>query len=160
MRKLVKLLHSVGAIGLTGGLATYMVALAAGPEMSDIEAYAALRLSLDAVSSKIIVPSLGLTIVSGVMALAVHYPFSEAPWVWIKALSGLPLFEATLALVDAPARDAAIASAQAAAGEIGLAELALAVEDSWGGWTVLLILCGANVVFGVWRPLFGKKIER
>lgn len=160
MRKLIKILHSVGAIGLAGGLATFMVVLAAGPEMSDIGAYASLRASLDAVSSTIIVPSLGLTIVSGVMALAVHYPFTEAPWVWVKALSGLPLFEATLALVDAPARDAAAASALAAAGEMDLSELALAVEDNWPGWSVLMALCAINVIFGVWRPLFGRNKER
>lgn len=157
MRQFMKLLHTLGAIGLAGGLGTFMIVLAAGPEMSEIEAYSALRATLDRLASWVIVPSMGLVMTSGLMAMAVHYPFSEAPWVWIKALSGLPIFEATLNGVAATAEDAAIAAAMAAAGEISLAELAATVEDKWVAWWVLLGLNLANVVLAVFRPRFGRK---
>ena len=157
MRKLLKFLHTVGAIGLTGGLGTFMLVLAAGPELSDVAAYAALRQSLDVVSGWIIVPSMGLVTTSGLLAMGIHFPFQNAPWVWIKAVSGILIFEATLASVDAPASRAATAAASAAVGEIDVAELAALVQDKWVAWWVLLALATVNVVFAIWRPRFGKK---
>lgn len=157
MRKLMKFLHTVGAIGLIGGLGTFMLALASGPAMTDLGAYAALRASLDAVSTWIIVPSMGLVTTSGLLAMAVHYPFMDAPWVWIKAVSGVLIFEATLGGIDAPAERAAEASARALAGEIDIAEMALLIEDKWIAWWVLLGLGTANVVLAIWRPRFGRK---
>jgi len=157
MRKLMKMLHTIGAIGLAGGLGTFMMVLAAGPEMSDIGAYAGLRASLERVSTWLIVPSMGLVTTSGLLAMAVHYPFMDAPWVWIKAVSGILIFEATLASVDAPAEQAAGASALAAAGEIDLAQLAGMVDDKWIAWWVLLGLSLANAVFAIWRPRFGRR---
>lgn len=159
MRKLMKFLHTAGAIGLTGGLGTFMLVLAAGPEMADIDAYAPLRASLATVSSWIIVPSMGLVTTSGLLAMAVHYPFMDAPWVWIKAVSGVLVFEATLGSIDGPADQAAAASARAVAGEISLAEMAVLVNDKWVAWWVLLGLAVANVVFAIWRPRFGRKVS-
>ena len=134
-----------------------MLVLAAGPDISDVDAYAALRTSLDSVSSWIIVPSMGLVTTSGLLAMGIHFPFQSAPWVWIKAISGLLIFEATLASVDAPASRAATAAAKAAAGEIDVAELTALVQDKWVAWWVLLALATINVAFAIWRPRFGRK---
>jgi hypothetical protein len=157
MRKLLKFLHTTGAIAFTGGLGTFMLVLAAGPDIASVDAYAALRHSLEVVSAWIIVPSMGLVTVSGLLAMGVHFPFQNAPWVWIKALSGVLIFEATLASVDAPAERAATAAARAAAGEIDIAELTALVQDKWVAWWVLLALAAINVVFAIWRPRFGRK---
>ena len=157
MRKFLKFLHTAGAIGLTGGLGTFMLVLAAGPEITEVDAYAGLRASLETVSGWIIVPSMGLVTTSGLLAMGVHFPFQNAPWVWIKAVSGVLIFEATLARVDAPASRAASAAAKAAAGEIDVAELMALVQDKWVAWWVLLALATINVVFAIWRPRFGSK---
>jgi len=155
----MKFLHTVGAIGLAGGMGTFMLVLAAGPRMDEIAAYAALRTSLEAVSTWIIVPSMGLVTTSGLLAMAFHFPFQSAPWVWIKAISGVLIFEATLGAVDGPAERAAEASARALAGDIDVAALAALVEDKWVAWWVLLVLAGLNVVFAIWRPRFGKNMN-
>lgn len=153
----MKFLHTIGAIGLAGGLSTFMLVLATGPDIHDLGAYAALRTSLDAVSNWIIVPSMALVTTSGLLAMAVHHPFQNMLWVWIKALSGVLIFEATLGSIDAPARRAAEAAARAAAGEIRVSELATLVEDKWVAWWVLLFLAAANVVFAIWRPRFRAR---
>ena len=72
-------------------------------------------------------------------------------------MSGILIFEATLASVDAPAERAATAAARAVAGEIEVAELMTLVQDKWVAWWVLLGLAATNVVFAIWRPRFGKK---
>lgn len=157
MRRLMKFLHTLGAIGLAGGLGTYMMVLAAGPDVVDVDAYAALREGLAQVSGWIIVPSMGLVTTSGLLAMAVHHPFQNAPWVWMKAISGVLIFEATLGSVDGPAERAADAAARAVAGEIDAARLAILVDDRWVAWWVLLGLAFANVVFAIWRPRFSRK---
>jgi hypothetical protein len=159
MRKLMKFLHTVGAIGLTGGLGTFMLVLATGPELSNIGAYAAMRTSLEALSGWVIVPSMGLVTTSGLLAMAVHYPFMDAPWVWIKGVSGVLVFEATLGAIDGPAERGAEAAAQALSGEIDLAQLAALVDDKWVAWWVLMGLATANIVLAIWRPRFGRKVS-
>ena len=59
----------------------------------------------------IVTPSMLIVAVSGLLAMAVYHPFQNALWVWLKALSGLLIFEAALASVDGPARRAAKAAA-------------------------------------------------
>lgn len=157
MKRLLKFIHSLSAIGLTGGLAAYMLVLAAAPDNAELAAYAALRTSLAFVSKWMIVPSMLLVILSGLIAMIVSYKFMEMPWVWIKALTGLLIFEATLASIDAPAQQAATAMAQAVAGEIDAQTLTKLVRNEWGAWWVLFGLSVLNVALATWRPRFGWR---
>lgn len=159
MRQFMKFVHTLGAVGLTGGLAAYIMVLLAAPDGAATEAYASMRTSLAFVSKWLIVPSMMITIVSGLVAMIVNPKFIDAPWVWAKALTGLVFFEATLASIDAPAQRAARAMAQAAAGDIDAATLASLVHNEWGAWWLLLGLSVANVALGIWRPRFGKRVE-
>lgn len=84
--------------------------------------------------------------------MAVHFPFRNKGWVWLKALLGLLVFEASLASIDGPAQWAAVWSAAAVSGEIDAAALADLIDDKWGAWWMLLAIFAANVVPGVWRP--------
>ena len=59
----------------------------------------------------------GISLVTGLLAMAVHRPFQELRWVWVKALLGISMFEATLAIIQAKGADAARISAKIAAGE-------------------------------------------
>jgi uncharacterized membrane protein len=152
----MKILHIAGSIGLMGGLAAFMMLLGTGPETSAVAEYAAMRQGLETISRWLIVPSLVATLVSGVLAMAVHFPFQNMGWVWIKAGSGLLAFEASLATIDGPARAAAHASRRALAGEIDGATLASMVDDKWGAWWVLMAIFVLNVVLGVFRPRFSR----
>ena len=157
MRRTMKFLHTASAIGLAGGMAAYIAVLIGAGEVTSLEAHAALRNGLALVSKWVILPSMLVVLVSGLLAIAVHYPFMEAPWVWVKALSGILIFEATLASVDAPAQRAAEAAQQALAGEIDASALAGLMRDEWGAWWMLLALAAANVALAIWRPKFGLK---
>ena len=157
MRRLLKFLHTMSAIGITGGLAAYMLVLANAPEIDSLEAHAALRHSLAMVSKWLILPSMLVVVLSGLLAIAAHFPFAEAPWVWAKALAGILVFEATLMSIDGPAQRAAEISANAVAGEVDPAQLASLMQDEWGAWWILLALFTANVVLAIWRPRFGLR---
>jgi len=160
MRKFLKLLHTLGAIGLTGGTAVYLMLIAAPPPATSLEALDAVRQNIAFVSAWLIVPSMAVVLASGLLAMAVHTPFHDAPWVWIKALSGVLIFEAVLASVDGPAQRAADASAAALAGELDPAELSTRIHDHPIALWVILALAAANVAFGIWRPRFRAMLER
>lgn len=157
MRKFVKILHSVTALGFGGGMAAYIFILLAAPEITDISQHLVLRTSLAFVAKWLVLPSMILVIVTGLVSMIVHHPFMNAPWVWAKTLSGLLIFEATLASLDAPAQAAKRAAIRAANGELSAAELAPLIRDEWTAWWILLALAVLNVVIGVWRPRFGLR---
>jgi len=154
MRRLMKFLHTLGAIGFAGGIATYMIVATYGPDVSATENYAQFREALAIVSRWLIMPSMLLVLTSGLLAIVTHHPFLNAGWVWVKAITGLLVFEASLASIDGPAQRASSAAAEAVAGNISVAELAASVHDKWGALWVMLALSAANVVLAIWRPRF------
>ncbi len=145
------MLHLLGAIGLTGSLAAYMVLLYTAPADS-MEDYAVVRRGIEAISGWILVPSLVAALVTGLFAIAVYHPFQNAGWVWAKALLGLPMFEGTLATIDSTAQKAAALSARAALGEVEPALVADAVAREWNALWMIMALSVAQTVIGVWRP--------
>ncbi|MEO0574072.1 MAG: hypothetical protein AAF004_01325 [Pseudomonadota bacterium] len=156
-RKLVKIIHSIAGIGYAGGLITYALVLIFAPEMSEASQHFALRVSLAGVSKWLILPSMILVVISGLLAMIVHYPFMNAPWVWLKALTGLLIFEATLASIDSPAQAAKRAATDAIDGNIDLATLNTLLDKEWLALWILLGLSAANVVLAIWRPRFGIR---
>ncbi|MEM8982423.1 MAG: DUF2269 family protein [Pseudomonadota bacterium] len=157
IRKLLKITHTLASIGLAGGLAAYMMALSAAPDIGSVSEYAALRTSLALVSKWMITPSMVLVLCSGLLAMAAFTPYMDAPWVWAKALSGILIFEATLGAIDKPAQDAAKVAVQVVAGELPPDALERLVHNEWGAWYAILALSVANVVLAIWRPRFGLK---
>ena len=156
----MKFLHTLGAIGFAGGIATYMIMVSFGPEPAVTPAFADFRDALSRVSRWLIMPSMVLVLTSGLLAMAVHYPFQSKGWVWVKAVSGLLVFEASLASIDGPARRAAAATVDALAGNLDALELAAAVDDKWGALWIMLALSAANVVLAIWRPRFIRPTPR
>lgn len=151
MKRLLKIMHTLGAIGLMGALAAYMVMLVAAPQNTLAE-LAAVRQGLAVVSEWLIMPSLLLVLVTGLLSMGVHPPFHNATWVWAKALFGIGLFEGTLGAVDATAQRAARLSAEALSGEDGAAVLESLRDSEWVGLWTIMGLSLASVVLGVWRP--------
>jgi len=158
-RRAVKLVHTLGAIGLTGAIAAYMVLLANAPDDS-LEAYARVRESIRQISQWLVIPSLGIVMTSGLLSMAVHTPFLDARWVWAKALLGLPTFEGTLLTVDATAQRAARLSAEALAGETDPALVAKLLENEWWGLWWIMTLVVASTAIGVWRPRLRRRPAR
>ncbi|MEM9208055.1 MAG: hypothetical protein AAGA61_02315 [Pseudomonadota bacterium] len=160
MKKLLKLMHWAGAIAVLGGMVVMMLLVATAPDrMTDLAGYAAVRASLATLANWVIVPGLGIALFSGLMGMAIHPPFHSAGWALTKALSGLVLFESSLATIVAPADKAARITAEAVAGNIDLIAMDSGINDIWGAWWVLLGIAILNVVLGVWRPRIRRRAE-
>ncbi|MEL7312310.1 MAG: hypothetical protein AAFN07_12410 [Pseudomonadota bacterium] len=156
-RKTFKILHTIAALGYAGGIAAYLVALMSAPEITELSQHLVLRNNIAMISNWLIIPSMLIVVVSGLMSMVVHHPFMNAPWVWLKALSGLLIFEASLASIDAPADGSKRAVEKAINGEIDMQTLEGLVRDEWGALYILLGIAVVNVILGVWRPKFGLK---
>jgi len=150
-RKTVKILHTVAAAGLIGGLGAYMVLLVVATP-SEPAAYAGLRRSLQIVSGYILIPSLAIGLLSGLLSMLVHTPFLDKGWVWFKALLGILMFKGVLTIDSAKADYAATVSQQIADGTAPADALQSLLGLEW--WTCVGVMgvAVANVVLGVWRP--------
>jgi len=151
MRKTLKILHTLAACGLIGGLGCYMILLVVAPQGS-LEAYAELRQSILAISNYVLLPSLALALVSGLMSMMAHPPFLDRGWVWIKAVSGILMFKGVLTIVSAKADHAATVSRKIAEGELPADALQSLLVYEWWTLVVVMAIAAANVVIGVWRP--------
>jgi hypothetical protein len=155
-RKLIKALHEIGAIGVMGALAAYLVLVATAPEQS-LAGHAAVRQGIAAVSKWLLVPSLLLVLVTGLLAIAANRAYMDAGWAWIKAILGIVIFEGTLMNIDGTAQRAASLTAAAAAGEGDAALLAALLRTEWLGLWTMIALSVANIVIAVWRPRLRRQ---
>jgi hypothetical protein len=158
-RRLLKALHEIGAVGVTGSLAACIVLVATAPADS-LVGYAAVRQGIAELTKWLLVPSLAITLISGLLAIAANDVYINAGWAWFKAALGISMFEGTLLTVGSSARKAAELSAAAAAGQGNPALLAEAVRTEWGGLWILTVLCVANIALAVWRPRFHRRTAR
>jgi hypothetical protein len=145
-RRSLKALHQISAIAGGGGLAACLVIGLTANAASPAE-FAAARQSIAAIARYVLVPSLGVVLVTGLLAIAATRAYHDAGWAWVKALLGISVFEATLLTVGASVRQAELA---AAATDPGL--LAALLRSERNTLWLLLGLSVANVVLAVWRP--------
>ena len=160
MKKLLKVLHTLGAIGLTGAAAVHLLLLYTGPSPAPTPEFAATREALAIITGWVLLPSLVLVLISGLLAIAAHPPFGNFAWVWIKALLSLSIFQTTLMLVHGPVNDNADAAAQAVAGELDAGMLADALHSEAGALWVVLVVCVMNVVLAILRPRWRPPAAR
>lgn len=158
MRKVMKILHTLAACGLIGGLGCYMILLVAAPQgQATPAAYADLRQSISAISNYVLLPSLAVALVSGLLSMVVHQPFLDKGWVWIKALMGILMFKGVLTIVSAKADYAATVSQRIANGEASADALESMLVLEWYTLLAVMAISAANVVIGVWRPRFMRQ---
>ena len=157
MRKLLKFLHTLGGIGLTGALLAQLIMLNNMPPTGDLVAYAAARGQMGLVAQWLLFPSLALVLVSGLLSMAWTDAFHGAGWVWLKLALGVSVFEGTLIAVQGPAVREAELAAQALAGEVEAALLGATASAEWKSSLVILGVAIANVVLAVWRPRFTRR---
>lgn len=151
MRRFIKILHEVGTVGMMGAIAASLILLVSARGTTPAE-YAAIRHGIDHLARWLLLPSLTLTLFSGLLAIALHHPFQDAGWVWIKALLGVSVLEGTLGGIVGPAREAAAVATKIAAGTADAAQLAPILRHEWGVLWVMLVLSLVNIVLAVWRP--------
>lgn len=149
LKKLVKILHTLGAVGVTGALVVYLVLHTSLPSPDALTAYATLRTAIDDVVTWVLLPSLLAVLVSGLLSITTHRPFTMQGWVWFKALMGIVMFEGTLLAVVSPA--GFLAEAAVAAVETGVAGPPADGREVVSV-SAILALSVANIVVGIWRP--------
>jgi len=154
MRRTLKFLHTMGAIGFIGALGALVVLHLSLPDPVELERFATLRIAMGAVAKWLLLPSLGLVLVSGLLSAGATRAFHDAVWVWIKLATGVFVFEGTLVYVLGPMRRAGERAEAALAGEVAATDLGATLSPEWGSFWLIGAVAVANVALGVWRPTF------
>lgn len=152
MRRLLKFLHTMGAAGLLGAMVALLVLSTTAPPESASAGYAAVRGAMGAISTWMFLPSLGLSIMAGLLAVAFNRAYHNAGWAWAKLVSGVLLFEGGLQGIQGPIQNEAERSAAVLAGHADPALATVSLGAERGTLWVLLAVAIANVVLGIWRP--------
>jgi uncharacterized membrane protein len=155
-RRIMKILHEVGAVGVMGALAACIVLIVTAPRHSMAE-YAAVRHGIVAITQWLLLPSLAVTLISGLLAIAANEGYINAGWPWLKAVTGISMFEGSLLTISASSRQAADLSAMAAAGQGDPGLLDQVLRTEWRGLWIILAVSFINIVLGVWRPRLVRR---
>ena len=157
MKRLMKFLHEVGTVGLMGAIAAHIILSIISADMPP-EQLAVVRHGIWVISRWLLLPSLGLVLFTGLIAMAIHPPYHNAGWAWIKALLTALVLEGTLGGIQGPARDAAKLSAQVAQGDLSATPALEAVlRHERGGLWVIMFLSVVNIALAVWRPRLKRR---
>lgn len=156
MRKALKFFHTFASCGLIGALLGYIIILFYAPQ-DTARSYAEARQTISAICNYLLLPSLAIALVTGLLSMAAHQPFQDQRWVWVKALLGLSMFEATLAIIQSKATTAAAVAADIAAGAAPPGALDAALSTEWQSLGAILALSIANIALGVWRPRLARR---
>jgi hypothetical protein len=130
-------------------MATFLVALILWPTVTDAAAQGAVVNALAAIATCILIPAMGLTLLAGLLAIGITPAFHDAGWVWVKAATGISIFEGSFLYVAGPVQEAA---RNFAAHHLDAVELARTFSSERSTLWVLLAVAMANVALGVWRP--------
>jgi hypothetical protein len=152
----MKFLHTLGAIGLMGAMACLLVLLSFTPPPAALPEYALMRAAMGGIALWIFLPAMALTLIAGLLAIAINRAFHNAGWAWAKLATGILVFEWSLAAVQGPMQQEAELSARALSGEIASTALGESLDAERNSLWVLLAVGAANLVLGVWRPRFTR----
>jgi lambda repressor-like predicted transcriptional regulator len=156
LKRILKLLHEIGSVGVMGSLAACIVLAATAPRHAPVE-FAAVRQAISAINQWLLVPSLAIVLISGLLAIAATDAYINAGWAWVKALLGVSTFEGTLVTISGSAHQAAELSALAVSGQGEPERLAEVLRTEWIGMWVIMAVALANIVLAIWRPRFGSR---
>ena len=152
MRRLLKFLHTLGAAGLLGAMASLVVLASVAPPPAQLPAFAAVRAAMGAIATWMFLPSIALALIAGLLSIATNRAFHNAGWAWLKLITGVLIFEGGFQGVMGPMQQEAERSAAALAGKGDVAGLAGTLGAERNTLIVLLLVAIANVALGVWRP--------
>jgi hypothetical protein len=150
--RLLKFFHTIGAIGLMGAMAAILVLMRFAPPPTALADYALMRGAMADIATWILFPSLALTLIAGLLAIAWNRAFHNAGWAWAKLLTGIIIFEGGLVDAVGPIQEEARRSAAALAGRSDPATITGSYGAEQSTLWVLMAVATANVILGIWRP--------
>ena len=156
MRRLLKFLHTLGAAGLMGGMGALAVVMMLEPASLGAVGYITLTGAMMKIAAWIIAPSMVLTVIAGLLAIAATPAFHDAGWVWAKAATGILILEGGLHVLG-PIQEAARRSAATLAVSPEPAIVARLLTAEKNTLWLLLAVSVANIALGVWRPRLAKS---
>jgi hypothetical protein len=133
-------------------MACLVVLLGFLPKPSSLPEYALMSAAIGAIATWVFFPSLALTLIAGLLAIALNRAYHSAGWAWAKLATGIIIFEWGFTAVLGPLQEEAEASARVLAGEADPATLVLSMSSERASLWVLLAVAAANVILGIWRP--------
>ncbi len=146
----------MGAVGMMGSMACLIVLMMSAPPPSALAGYALIHAAMSDIATWILFPSLALTLIPGMLSIAVNRAFHNAGWAWAKLATGVLIFEGGLVYVEGPIREEAARAAQALAGTLDPAALTGSYGAEQSSMWALLAVSTANIVLGIWRPKLTK----
>jgi hypothetical protein len=150
LRRLFKFLHTIGAIGLMGAMACLLAIISFAP--ASLAGHAAVMGAMANIATWVFVPSLAVTLIAGLLSIAVTPGYQDAGWVWMKAATGILIFEGGFLYVAGPIQAAAKNSARLLVGQLDPALVARTLAAERNTLWMLFAVAAANVALGVWRP--------
>ncbi|MGD8810014.1 MAG: hypothetical protein PVG24_10440 [Gammaproteobacteria bacterium] len=152
MQRLLKFLHTIGAIGMTGAILGLIVMMSMLPEAAALAEYAGARSVMSRLAKWIFLPSLALVLVAGLLSMAVTPRFRSAGWALVKLATGIVVFEGGLVGIQGPMEREALLGTAVLAGTADPQLLGNSLNAEWGSLWLILAVAVANVALGIWRP--------
>jgi hypothetical protein len=141
----------MGAIGLIGSIACLLVLTSFSPPSTPLAAYPSIRGAMADIATWIFFPSFSLTLIAGLMAIAVNPAYHNAGWAWVKLATGILVLSGSLQALG-PIQEEAKRSAGVLARQLDPEAITGSGGEEIGALWVLLAVSTANVLLGVWRP--------
>jgi uncharacterized membrane protein len=151
LRRVLKFLHTIGAIGLMGAMASLLVLLSVAPPPTTLAGYALMRSAMYAIATWLLLPAIAITLIAGLLAIAINRAYHNAGWAWVKLASGILIFEGFFHIQGTMQEETGL-GAKALAGEVDPATLATSLGAERSTLWMLLLVAMANVGLGIWRP--------
>ncbi len=159
VRTLLRLLHLLGGVGFAGALAAQLAITSVAADTPP-RLLAARDIALS-VSSNVVLPALGLMVLSGLLLLALRPALIEQRWLIGKLLIGIAVCGIALAQVHGAARQARTLAVQALTSPTDATAAALATvlrSERLGVWSALALAVAA-VSLALWRPRLGQRAK-
>ena len=152
MRKILKFAHTLGAVGLLGAMAALLVAQVELRTIASTADVHSIVILMDHVARWILLPSLGVTLVSGLLGMAVVPAYHGAGWVWAKLATGVLTFEGGLMAIQGPVQKLAEEAAASAAAGVVVTVAPAQIDALQGSLATLMAVAIVNIALGIWRP--------
>jgi hypothetical protein len=133
-----------------GAIASLLVLMSFSPPPTSLAGYALMREAMAEIATWIFFPSIVLTLIAGLLAIAANRAYHDAGWAWVKLATGILVFAGSLHALG-PIQEEAKPSAGEVAGHSDPTITGPFGAEQSTLW-MLLAAATANVVLGIWRP--------